>query len=384
MLFWAGFGLLLYHLAGYPLLEWFLTRGGKTGQDTAEKTTEALPTVTVLCPSYNEELHIKEKIESFLALDYPPDKIKMLVISDDSTDKTNSIVQKYTDRNIELVIQHPRGGKQRAHNRAEPGIGTDLVLSTDANSIFAPDAVLLLVKALQSEPKAGMAVGELKLVRAGCSESGEGLYWKYEAWLKKLDSALHSVICANGSLFLIRRDLFGQVRPNTADDFERTLLVLASGKKAVYVPRATVREDVSEQAIEELGRKARIIRGEWIALAKYARLLNPFRFGKTAFILFSHKLVRWLFWLFLLMMLIGSAFAGSEFYTWLFWLQILFYAVGAAGLILQKQGKRLPGTGLISYVTAMGWASLLAFLQFVFFNDHDSGIWNTARNQSTR
>lgn len=377
IIFWLGFYLLLYHIAIYPLILWILNRFNKLDNKATIIEQERLPTVTVLCPAYNEELHIEEKILSFLALDYPVDKIKMIVISDDSTDNTNSIVQKYTDRNVHLVVQKPRGGKQRAHNLVEPSIDTDLVLSTDANSIFAPDALKQLVLVMQSDPQIGMAAGELKLEKKGSQESGEGLYWKYESMLKKLDTAFSSIICANGSLYIIRRSLFGQVRPGTVDDFERTLHVLSNNYRAVYVPQAIVTEDVTEKAIEEISRKVRIITREWIAFKKYAGLLNPFEYGRISFILFSHKVIRWLFFLFLLFMLIGSALAGTPFYQWLFLLQILFYVIGTLELVLQRDNKHIPGAGLIAYVTAMGWSSFLAFIRFVF--NKNTGIWNPVR-----
>lgn len=377
LVFWLGFSLLGYHLFGYPILMWLLTRlFPRKRAETLEKP-EPLPSVAVICAAYNEEAHIEAKIRSFLALDYPKDKIHLYVISDSSTDNTNQIVKCYLDYNVSLIIQSPRGGKQRAHNLIEPLLRTDYVLSTDANSIFEPDAVRRLVEVIHSDPAIGMASGELKLVSKDGKDSGEGLYWRYECMLKKLDSDFSSIICANGSLYIIRRNLFGQVNPGTVDDFERTLHVLSKRFRAVYVPGALVREEVTERAVEEVSRKVRIITREWIALKKYALLLNPFRFSNISFVLFSHKLIRWLFFLFLLMMLISSALINTPFYQWLFLLQAIFYFIGLIELILQKQNSHLPGAGLIAYVTAMGWSSLIAFVRFAF--NINTGIWNPVR-----
>jgi len=162
-LFWGSLTILSYHLFGYGFLLYLLNFFSKTQR--GETHLEDYPTVTVLCPAYNEEKVIEKKIRSFLELNYPMNKIKMIVISDDSNDGTNEIVQKFSDRNVELVIQKPRRGKQSGHNLVEPEIDSEYVLSTDANSIFAPDAVKKLVKRMQSEPNIALVSGELKLIK---------------------------------------------------------------------------------------------------------------------------------------------------------------------------------------------------------------------------
>jgi cellulose synthase/poly-beta-1,6-N-acetylglucosamine synthase-like glycosyltransferase len=376
LIFWLGFALLFFHLLGYPAIVWIINRLSKKSINNSGNKLESLPTVTVICAAYNEETSIESKIESFLNLDYPTEKIKMIVISDDSTDGTNSIVNKYSDKNVELVVQCPRGGKQRAHNLIEPKIDSELILSTDATTLFRKDTLLRMIEVMQSDPGIGMVSGELRKKGTG-KDSGESLYWKYEFLLRSLDSDFISIICATGALYLIRRDLFCQINPDTTDDFERTLHVLASGFKAVYAPRAIAYEETTEKAIEEIGRKVRIISREWKALQKYSCLLNPFRFGRISFVLFSHKLIRWLAFVFLLMMFASSLFIRSSFYQLVFILQLIFYAIGVLELVLQSMKKHIPSTGLIAYVTAMGWSSMLAFFRFVF--NMQSGIWNPVR-----
>ncbi|MFO7660722.1 MAG: glycosyltransferase family 2 protein [Candidatus Cloacimonadaceae bacterium] len=377
--FWLGFFLLLYHIVMYPAILWIVNSFRKNKETTEPFLPEELPSITVICPAYNEEKHIEAKIKSFLALDYPADKIKMIVISDDSTDGTNEIVRHYTDGNVELVIQTPRGGKQRAHNLVEPTIDTDFVLSTDANSLFEAEAVKELLEVMLSDTRNGIVSGELKLVKNGSGDSGEGLYWKYECFIKKMDSAFASIIGSNGSIYLIRRELFGQIHPSSIDDFERTLHVLSEGFKAVYAPLAVVTEEVTQQAQEEIRRKIRIITREWFSLGRYPQLLNPFRFGRISLILFSHKLLRWMFFLYLLMMLISSAFLQTPFYEFAFALQLVFYLIGITGLAAHKLNKHVPGLSLVSYITAMGWASLVAFYNYIFKVNLQT--WNPIRRQ---
>ena len=379
IIFWLGCFLLLYHIVMYPAILWIVNSLRKRSVSAEFYLPEDLPSITVICPAFNEEKHIEAKIKSFLALDYPADKIKMIVISDDSTDGTNEIVRHYTDRNVELVIQTPRGGKQRAHNLVEPSINTDFVLSTDANSLFAANAVKELLKVMLSDTRTGIVSGELKLIKKGDRDSGEGLYWKYECFVKKMDSSFASIIGSNGSIYLIRRELFGQIDPSAIDDFERTLHVLSNGFRAVYTPLAVVTEEVTQQAREEISRKIRIITREWFSLGRYTHLLNPFSFGRISLILFSHKLLRWLFFLFLLMMLVSSAFISTPFYKVVFALQLVFYLIGIAGLAAQKYNKHVPVLSLVSYITAMGWASMVAFFYCLFKVNLQT--WNPVRRQ---
>ncbi len=228
IVFWLSVLTLFYHLFGYGIilmfLNWLLGRKAPIAKEISE-----YPSVTVICPAFNEERDIEAKIKSFLELDYPPDKVKMLVVSDDSTDKTNAIVESYRDQRVQLLLQKPRRGKQAAHNLALPHLDSDYVLSTDATAIFEPQSLKLLMQEMLSDPRIGLVSGRLKLVKGEGRQSGEGLYIRYESFLRELDSRFHSVLVAVGALFLIRRELFTKIDESSADDFERTLYVLDHG-----------------------------------------------------------------------------------------------------------------------------------------------------------
>lgn len=302
----------------------------------------------------------------------------MIVISDDSTDATNAIVSQFTDRNVSLVIQKPRAGKQSAHNLVLPLLDCDFILSTDANSIFDPSAVKLLVRRILSARDIGLVSGELRLLTRSDKRSGEGLYWRYESFLKRMDSGLRSIVGANGSIFLIRRDLFTEIDRQSVDDFERTLIVLKHGYRAVYEPRAIVWEDETERASEEISRKIRIISQEWFAIRRHAVLLNPFRFPVISFILFSHKILRWLFFIFVAGALLSSAFlAALPFYCAVLVLQLLVSGLGMLGLVLQDRGIRIPGFGLLAYYIAMVYSSVMAFKNFIVKKNF--GMWKPIR-----
>ncbi len=378
VLFWGSWSILAYHLFGYGIILYIINHFKKT-ESNPDTVITSYPTVIVLCAAYNEEKDIEAKILSFLALDYPKDRIKMIIVSDDSTDKTHEIVSKYTtDSNVELVIQKPRRGKPSAHNLALPLLDCDYVVSTDANSIFDPDAVSLLVKKILSNPMLGMVSGELRLVKAGKLQSKEGLYWRYESFLKKMDSDFKSIIGANGSIYLIRRVFFTEIHPQSVDDFERTLIVLKKGFLAAYEPLAIVTEEETEKASQEISRKTRIITREWQALQRNRSLLNPFRFPAISFLLVSHKLIRWLLFAFVLTGFLSSAFLlNIWFYKLAFILQIVFYGLGLIGLSLQHTGIHIPLTGIAAYFVAMVYASAVALKNFI--TNKSFGMWKPIR-----
>lgn len=375
IIFWLSVAALSYHVLFYGVILYVINLLKK---DPAIPAPCEYPSIIVLCAAFNEEISIEEKILSFLSLDYPAARIRMIVISDDSTDSTNDIVSRYIDRNIELVIQKPRAGKQSAHNLVLPQLDCDYVLSTDANSIFDPSSVKLLVRRMLSSPDIGLVSGELRLLNRSDKKSGEGLYWRYESFLKRMDSGLRSIAGANGSIFLVRRALFTEIDRQSVDDFERTLNVLKNGYRAVYEPRAIVWEDETERASEEISRKIRIISQEWFAIKRHAILLNPFRFPVISFILYSHKILRWLFFIFVAGALVSSAFLTAlPFYCAVLVLQLLVIGLGMMGLVMQDKGIRVPGFGLLAYYIAMVYSSAVALKNFMVKKNF--GMWKPIR-----
>ena len=306
----------------------------------------------------------------------------MIVISDDSIDRTNEIVQNYTGRNnnIKLVIQKPRLGKPSGHNMVEPTINSDYVLSTDANSLFHKDALKYLVKSIPSDPKIGIVSGELKLI-SNSNDSGEGLYWEYESYIKKLESRYHSIIGSNGSIFLIKRELFTQIHPASVDDFERTLHIIIKGFVGKYQPKALVYKKSTEKPSEELKRKIRIISREWFALMRNNELLNPFKFPITSWMIFSHKLIRWtlFLWAFLILSTNLLLIHYHPYYLSLFILQILVYLFGIIEIYLESQERSVKLLKLPGYFVVMVYASLVAFLKFIL--GKQQAIWNTIREE---
>lgn len=369
--------LIFYHIIGYPVILSFFSKQ----KEVKYPELENFPTITVICAAYNEEKHIKEKIESFLKLDYPKDKIKMLVISDDSTDKTNDIVREFSNENIELIVQKPRRGKQSAHNMIMSQINTKYILSTDANSIFQPDTVTELVRILESDPQIGLVSGECKLVKTGEHDSGEGIYWKYECSIKNYESNIKTIIGACGSVFLIRRELFTEIDESSPDDFERTLIVIKKGYLAKYNPKSFITEEVTEKSLEELSRKIRIVTQEWQAIARQIVLLNPFKFGYISAFLISHKIIRWLIGYIYLLSLIFALLSHSEFLLFAYVIpNLLIILLGVLGLFLEKLGKQKKILKLFTYWLTMIIISLRALLKAVIGKKYS--IWTQHRENN--
>lgn len=377
-IFFLSLFFLIYHLFFYPLIIFML---GRKNKNSIKIEINKFPTITILCPAYNEVDIIEKKIHSFINLNYPKDKIKMIVISDDSTDGTNDIVNKYVKEGyIELIIQKPRKGKPSGHNLVEPTINSTFVLSTDSNSLFEKDSVRKMIIMINNNKDIGMVVGRLKLVKENMQDSGEGIFWTFESFLKIIDSRFKSVICANGSLFIIRRQFFTQINKSSVDDFERTLIVLENKKTVKYAPEAIVVEDVTGKPIEEMNRKIRIISREWFTLFRHSALLNPFKYPKISFLLFSHKIIRWLLFLWCTMILITNIVLFSDLYLYkvLFFLQLFFYFLGIVEINLEKNQKSIKLLKIPAYFLVMIYASFVGFIRF--FKGKQVAMWDTARN----
>lgn len=360
-------GVVVYHLAGFPLLLSLLRRFRKRQRRTANIDENDLPRVTVLCPAYNEAECIERKIRNFQALDYPPERIELIVISDDSTDGTNEIVQRFAGGNIRLVVQKPRRGKPSGHNLVERQLDTDIVVSTDANSMYKPDAIRRMVDIFRKYPDVGMVSGRLRLISPRGGDSGEGAYWRFENWLKQLQSDVGSLTCANGAIFGIRRHLFVQVDAASTDDFERTLQTLEAGYSVYYEPQAIAEEPSLSKSSSELSRKMRIVSREWPVLMRHRSLLHPVRFPLVSLFLASTKLIRWLLFVWaggLLLSSLGMS-GKSRFARCFSFIQITGYILGFLQLRLEKSGRGLRLLKPFAYGTGMIWVSLAGFLRYL-------------------
>lgn len=334
--FMVALGLILYSYFGYPVLLWILTVGKRKART---RLPSELPTVSVIITAHDEQEVIEEKIQNSLNLNYPKDKLEIIVASDGSTDGTNAIVRRYQDKGVILLALSERVGKTVAQNEAVKVARGDLLVFSDANGIYDQNAVLELIRPF-SDPAVGCVSGELQYSNPEGTGAGRGesLYWRYEQFLKRKESLLGSLLGANGSIYAVRRRLFAPLDPDIISDFILPLQVYKMGYQVKYEPRAMSMEQSCVQFSDEFKRRKRIVARSLRGLASERDLLNPFKYGIFAFQMTSHKLLRWGVPLLLAAMFISNGFLlGEGPYALFFGLQLAFYGLGIVGSLFASR-----------------------------------------------
>ncbi|MDO9583019.1 MAG: glycosyltransferase family 2 protein [Desulfomicrobium sp.] len=327
-LFWFSLLALVYAFIGYPLLVRLAAAlwGRKTLRD--ENHT---PTVSVLLSVYNEEQVIRQKIENFLQLDYPEDRIELLVISDGCSDQTEEIVRSLASNRVRLLIQEERGGKTLALNRGALEAKGEIFVFTDANSMFRPDSVRKLMAAF-ADPSVGLVSGRSVYVDAEGNETLGGIYRRYEEWIKEGESRLFSIVGADGAIYALRRDVFEPLKPEFINDLLHPIQVVSKGLKAVSEPWAVVVEAGEDDAEAELKRQTRIMAQSWhVCLRHLGKLIRERRYGFVWQVL-SHKILRWLALPFFMGLGYGAFFGGFDMYSTLSMIGlVIFFAIAWLG-----------------------------------------------------
>lgn len=284
-LFWAASLTIGYTYLGYPIVlllrAWLWPKRRRPG--------EACPSVSFLVAAYNEEDHITAKIDNTLALDYPRDRLEIVVVSDGSTDRTNELVARYAERDVRLLAL-PRSGKAEALNQAVAHVRGDVLVFSDANSIYDRQTVRRLVAAFV-DPEIGGVAGNQRYLR-GNSGSGERWYWNADRWLKQMESSAGNTIAATGAIYAIRRSLFRPISAGVNDDFVTSTGVIQQGYRLIFAPDAVAWEPVSPSIRAEFQRKVRLMSRALRSELTMRGLLNPFRYGFYAVQLASHKTLR--------------------------------------------------------------------------------------------
>lgn len=335
LVFWFLLALVGYVYVGYPLLLLILARiGGRQSNPEGG----AHPSVTLLISAFNEEDCIGEKLDNSLNLDYPRERLEIVVISDASDDRTDTIVHEYEDRGVKLLRMQERGGKTLGLNAGVEGARGEIVVFSDANAMYRHDAVKALVAPF-ANPDVGAVIGESTYVEPD-SDSGrsESLYWRYETAIKRYESALGSVVGGDGAIYAVRKKLYRPMAADALSDFVNPLQVVEQGRRCVYEPRAVSVEEVAGTFEKEFRRKVRIVNRGWRAVMSMKRLLNPVAYPAFAWKLISHKLLRWLVPLFLAAVLVANIFllGSGRLYWVLLAAQLLFYGLAALGAIARK------------------------------------------------
>ncbi len=303
------------------------------------KKSDILPPVTFITAAYNEESVIEEKLLNTLEIDYPSESFEIIVASDCSTDGTDEIVSRYASRGIKLVRASSRRGKTGAQNESLRCAKGDILVFSDANTMYSPDAIRKLV-ANFADPDVGCVGGRLVYVSDTQRElvSEKGLYERVDQYIKKLESDIYSCIGLDGAIYAIRKELARPIPESLTTDFMVPLDVIVQGYRVVFEGDAVVYEEIPSSSYVEFRRKIRTVRAGATALYAARRLLNPFKFGWAAWFLIFHKVLRWMTPFFLVLLLLVTYFLSSHNvgYRLLFWAQLIFYVLALAGGLIRR------------------------------------------------
>jgi cellulose synthase/poly-beta-1,6-N-acetylglucosamine synthase-like glycosyltransferase len=362
--FWLSVAALCYTYVGYPVLVFVIA----LIRHRPIKRSAIEPHVTVIITAYNEERDLRAKLENTLSLEYPAEKLEVIVASDCSTDRTDEIALDFKDRGVRLYRQHERMGKTAAQNAAvETAVG-EIIVFSDATTLYQKDVLSVLVP-LFADPTVGCVGGRLIYVDPSDSAVGSGArtYWSYESFLKQQESRIFSLIGVSGCLYAVRRSAYVQMYNEACSDFLIATKMVEQGLRAVFEPNAVCIEETNRSSDKELRMRIRVITQTLNDLWQHKKMLNPFNGGFFSIQLLSHKLFRYLVPLFLIALLIcsGLASAHSRLFTVVFLVQTLLYLSAAVGLVLERNSR---GPGIFAfplYFALSNLASLIAIFKFL-------------------
>lgn len=383
IIFWVCFVVLFYTFIGYGLL--IATYNFLFRRVTMHPNSPFnLPEVSLIIPAFNEGRFLKQKIKNCRQLKYPEGKLHILFITDGSIDDSNQLLQ---DANIPFLFKAERKGKVAAMNRAMSFVKTEIVIFSDANSWLNAEAIINIVQHY-SDPLTGGVAGEKKIdfnFKDGGVGVGEGIYWRYESWLKQLDSNFNTVVGAAGELFSIRHNLYHPPREDSIlDDFMLSMSVCQAGYKVVYEPNAFALEAPSINLHEEKKRRIRISAGCFQALSRLGAMFNIYKHPILSFQYLSRRVFRWVLNpLCIVIIFITNAYLVINENNWIYMiflmLQTLMYASAFTGWLLYKTGYKLSIFFVPFYFLFMNICLVQGFIRYVSGNH--SVLWDKSARQ---
>lgn len=383
ILFWLCAGIVFYSFLGYGMVLLLWAGIKQLIRPASLLPTEGFePAVTLVIPCYNEEAVLEEKIANCRSLQYAAGKLTLIFITDGSTDQSTAIIEKYP----EILSLHlpERKGKTAAENRAMQFVQTPIVIFSDANTLLNPEAIQQMVIHFANE-HIGCVAGEKKIAvqrTANAGTAGEGIYWRYESWLKKLDSHCNSAVGAAGELVAFRTALYRPLPEDTIlDDFMQSMQIAAAGYRIVYEPKACATEKASANVQEELKRKIRIATGSWQAMKRLRGILHWQKTPALCFQYLSHRILRWAVtpFLVIILLLLNTILwiEGNQVYELLFYLQACFYLIACVGYLLRNRKLALQWFFVPYYFCVMHYAVLAGWIQY-HTGKNLEGIWEKA------
>ena len=375
--FWLSIGIVLYVYAIYPGVIWICAK--VFGRETENFAESYLPPMSIVIAAHNEESVIASRIENLLALDYPDDRLEIIIASDGSTDGTVDIVNAVKNERVRVMAFAENRGKAAVLNDAVAAARGEVVLLSDANTMMDPSAAQLIARRF-SNPRVGVVCGRLVLIDPASGRNVDGVYWKYETFLKHSEARLGALLGANGAIYAIRRSAFPTLPHRVGvDDFVVPLLArLRSGLTIEYDEEAIAFEETPAEIRAEFSRRSRIGAGGFQSVGLLWPLLNP-RHGWLAFSFASHKLLRWVCPFFLLGAAISSAvLIGDPLYRGALIAQTGLYGIAVAGHFSRGSGSIFRAARLATMFAAMNLALLAGFYRWAAGTQ--TGTWQrTAR-----
>lgn len=372
----------IYVYAGYPVLLWIISRFKRPhGAGSADHE----PSVTLVISCYNEADVIASKLENSLQLDYPADKLDIMVVSDGSDDGTDDIVKGFADKGVRLIRQEGRLGKTMGLNLALEAAAGDVIVFSDANAMYDSQAIRHLVSHFHDE-EVGYVVGAALYTdsETGASAHNENLYWRYELAIKAWESRLHSVVGGDGAIYAIRKQLWEPLQQRDINDFVNPLQIIALGYRGRFEPRAQCFEETAGSFDKEVARKERIVNRSIRGLMRVKPVMNPLKSGWFSFEVISHKLLRWLIPYFLVLGVIGSALLatrGLPFFQLITLGCLLLLVLATAGDVFQRH-RALPVLLSVPYYFVMVNAYAMKGI-YKALRGETQVTWSSARHRNS-
>lgn len=377
IIFWLFTLLVIYTYLGYPVVVFLLSRLFSR----PIKKDDFTPSVSVIIAAYNEERDLPAKLDNMLSLDYPKEKLEIIVASDCSTDGTDEIVQSYADRGVILSRQELRQGKTRAQQRAAKISTGDVLVFSDATTMYEPDALRKIVRSF-ADPDVGCVAGQLVYVDRTSTAVGQGCrsYWGYEKFLKKCESRLGSLIGVSGCLYAVRRTCQVRLANQMIDDFVIATEIHLQGLRTVYEPEAISTEDTNNRGKDEFKMRVRVISQTLRALNSYREVLSLSHHGMFAFQMFSHKALRYLVPAFLVGAFVSNwaLLETSTFYYYAFAAQIAFYLSALVGGLAERLKVKVGPLAIPYYFALVNIASIAGFIRFL--SGSTQVVWEPVRD----
>lgn len=356
IIFWSIIFIVIYTFFIYPIILYILSKI-RDNYGLSEKENNSFnPEVALVISAYNEENIIREKIINSLNIAY--ENLKIVIASDGSTDNTAKICNEFEEQ-ISLYNYSVNEGKNATLNKVLNNIDSEIVVFSDANTFYKKDAIKKMVNNYQNK-EVGCVIGQLKLTQTNSTNTskGEGLYWKYEHFLKKLESKIGEVLVGNGGIFSARRKLLQNLIDDIPNDFQIPMDIGYQGYKIIYEPKAIGLEKTSAHYLEEMKRKIRIVNRNFNGFVKYFKKIR----GIRLFEMISHKVIRWFIgFLAILIFILNIFLIQQPIYLTIFFVQIIFYGLAILAFVLPKKHKIFY---IPYYITLIFISSSIGILEF--------------------